>query len=88
MDFKAFQDLVGLVSSILGITAFVATVIIFVWRKMQVRSRLTLYVNGLHIATATEPNQTVSGKQIGFEVDAGSSLAANAVFSDVQVWAP
>lgn len=48
----------------------------------------TLFVNGNQIAQETDPHHAVSGKWIGFEVDAGNLLPADAVFSDVQVWVP
>ncbi len=54
MNFQAFQDFVGLVSSILGIVAFVATMVIFTLRRIQVRSRLTqvIFLGGF-LATST-----------------------------------
>lgn len=54
---------------------------------LAVANAFTLYVNGNELATVTDPNHRVSGKQIGFEVDAGTSVSADAVFSDVEVWA-
>jgi hypothetical protein len=54
MNFQAFQDFVGLVSSILGIVAFVATMVISTLRRIQVRSRLTqvIFLGG-SLATST-----------------------------------
>lgn len=41
MDFKAWQDLISLVASVLGIVMFVGTFIVFALRRILVRSWIT-----------------------------------------------
>lgn len=81
MDSNSLQDLVELISSIIGIITFIAAVAIFILRRMQVRSRLTqvIFLGGFLATSAV-----LTGIVVAF-LPAFARVSSQVTFTNISV---